>query len=73
MLEIGRHIQYCIDKNRIAFYESKEMFSDALCWAEKFEEYVNTLPEDYYETVGDYYTEIFLFTENKLKEKFGNV
>lgn len=63
MLEIGRIIQYWLDTNKIEFYESKEMFGDALYWAKEFED---TMEED-----KDYYTEIFLFTENKLREKFG--
>lgn len=65
MLEIGRIIQYHFDKDNLDFYESKEMFSDALRWAVEFEDQPHLMN-------GDYYTEILLFTEQKLKEKFGD-
>jgi hypothetical protein len=65
MLEIGRIIQYHFDMDKLDFYESKEMFADALTWAVEFEETADLLN-------GDYYTEILLFTEKKLKEKFGD-
>lgn len=64
MLEIGRIIQHCLDNNKIEFYESKELFDDALRWAVEFEEHADSSE--------DYYIDIYNFTMKKLEEKFGD-
>lgn len=61
IFEIGRIIQALISKGHIKCYESKEAFLDALSWAIEFErEHKDT---------EDYYFDIDMFIQKKLKEK----
>ena len=61
VFEIGRIIQALISKGYIKYYESKEAFLDALSWAIEFErEHKDT---------EDYYYDIDMFIQKKLKEK----
>lgn len=61
VFEIGRIIQALISKGHIKYYESKEAFLDALSWAIEFE-------REHKETE-DYYFDIDMFIQKKLKEK----
>lgn len=65
MLEIGRCIQFLFDKKEIEHYDSKEVFDDALKWAEEFEEKCDFMDGDYYDLICE-------FVKEKLKEKFDN-
>ena len=61
IFEIGRIIQALINKGCIEYYDSKEAFLDALAWAIEFErEHENT---------EDYYFDIDVFIQKKVKEK----
>lgn len=61
VFEIGRIIQALISKGYIKYYESREAFLDALAWAIEFE-------REYSETT-DYYFDIDMFIQRKIKEK----
>lgn len=62
MLEIGRVIQFMVDEDKLEYYDSKEVFMDALNWAQEFEEQ--------YDENGDYYDEIDEFVRQKIEDKF---
>lgn len=61
MLEIGRVIQSMFDEDKLEHYDSKEVFMDALSWAQEFEEY--------YDENSYYYDAIDEFVRNKVKDK----
>ena len=63
MLEIGRVIQSMFDEDKLEHYDSKEVFMDALSWAEEF--------EDQYDEGNDYYYDaIDEFVRQKIEDKF---
>ena len=65
MLEIGRIVQCMFDEDELEHYDSKEVFIDALKWAQEFEE---KYPEEY----DDYYEKIEEFVRLKIRDKFDN-
>ena len=62
MLEIGRVIQSMFDEDKLEHYDSKEVFLDALNWAQEFEEQ--------YDEDDDYYDVIHKFVMKKVKDKY---
>lgn len=60
VFEIGRIIQRLIDKGEIENYGNKTAFINAVNWAMEFEER--------HENTEDFYWDIWVFVQSKLKE-----